>query len=116
MHYQKAVTEGKSRVVAITHRDTAANANWKTRNTRPPRVPGMPWISFIRALGGPLATSVSGGASIGCTAGWLTFILSDQKRKKKCYTATVPMDSPRSAALKRSLETKIAVALPIPTS
>lgn len=81
MPYQKAVTDGKSLVVAMTHSATAAKANWKNLNTRPPRVPGMPWMSFILALGAPLAASVSGGASIGCTAGWLTFIASENKKK-----------------------------------
>lgn len=104
MPYQKAVTEGKSLVVAMTHSDTAANANWKNRNTRPPRVPGMPWMSFIRALGAPLAASVSGGASIGCTAGWLTFIVSEEKKMLYRHCAHGFL---RSAQLNQFLTIKI---------
>lgn len=40
--YQKAETDGKSVVVAMTHREMRANANWKRRRKRPPAVPGMP--------------------------------------------------------------------------
>lgn len=75
--YQKAVTEGKSAVVAMTESATAANKNWDTRNSRPPTVPGMPWRSIIltRGSGTFLAPSVcKGGASTGCTAPWLKFI------------------------------------------
>lgn len=72
--YQKAVTEVKSLVETMMQRDASANANWQNRNARPPLVPGMPWRSFILTLWGLLAASVSGGASTGCTEGWLALI------------------------------------------
>lgn len=74
--YQKAVTETKSLAETITQRDANAKANWSNRRVRPPGVPGMPWRSFILALGKSLAPSVRGGASTGCTDGWLAFIAS----------------------------------------
>lgn len=74
--YRKAVTEGKSLVVPMTQSARTAKANWENRRARPPGVPGMPWMSFILPLGiAPFAASVTGGASTGCTDGWITFIV-----------------------------------------
>lgn len=79
--YRKAVTDGKSEVVAMTARETRAKANWTERKARLVGVPGMPWISFMRTLLGANTISssgvVSGGAEIstGCTDGWLLLIL-----------------------------------------
>jgi len=63
------VTEGKSDVVAMTERETTAKENWRKRKRKPPRVPGMPWVSFKVCLGIAIAWSVMGGASIGWTEG-----------------------------------------------
>lgn len=62
--YQKAVTEGKSLVVAMTTSAAAANTNWLMRKVSPPGVPGMPCKSFILTLGA-LAPSVVGASSTG---------------------------------------------------
>lgn len=50
--YQKAVTEGKSEVKAMTEREAAANKNWKKRRATPSKVPGIPSISSILTRGG----------------------------------------------------------------
>ena len=71
--YQKAVTEGKSLVVAMTTSAAAAKRNWKNRKASPPRVPGIPSMSFILTMGA-FAPSVVGGSSAGWTVAWLTFI------------------------------------------
>lgn len=61
------MTEGKSEVVAMTERETRAKENWAKRKRKPPRVPGMPCVSFRVCLGIAIAIacSVMGGASIG---------------------------------------------------
>jgi len=53
----------------MTERETAAKENWRKRKKKPPRVPGMPWVSFKVCLGIAIAWSVMGGASIGWTEG-----------------------------------------------
>lgn len=73
--HRKAVTEGKSEVVVMTHRETAAKANWQRRRARAPVVPAIPCTSFILTRGGA-ASVVGGGASTGCTAGPLILLAS----------------------------------------
>lgn len=72
--YLKAVTEGKSEVVAMTVRETTVKMNWQRRRASPVGVPGMPCTSFILTLRGGAASflpSIRGGGSTGCTAGRL---------------------------------------------
>lgn len=76
-NYQKAVTEVKSLAEIMTKSAAIANANCSSRRASPPGVPGMPCMSFILTLRKIWASpSVIGGASTGCTAGRLTFILA----------------------------------------
>lgn len=51
----------------MTERETRAKENWAKRKRKPPRVPGMPCVSFRVCLGIAIAIacSVMGGASIG---------------------------------------------------
>ena len=59
------MTEGKSEVEAMTERERRAKENWRKRRMKPPRVPGMPWVSLRDCLGLACSVTVSGGASIG---------------------------------------------------
>lgn len=54
----------------MTQREINEKANWKERSKSPPRVPGIPWKSFILTLG-TTASLVKVGNSTGCTAGLL---------------------------------------------
>ncbi|CAI9098020.1 OLC1v1034569C1 [Oldenlandia corymbosa var. corymbosa] len=69
----KAVTEGKSEVVAMTHRDMRAKTNWKRRRKSPHGVPSAPRQSFILVAAG--ASMVIEEESTGCTAGLLIMVL-----------------------------------------
>lgn len=69
-----AETEGKSREAAMTAKAATANPNWMQRRARPPRVPGMPSMSFILTMGATSPTSVVGASSTGWIDPWLVFI------------------------------------------
>lgn len=77
MKYQKAETEGKSLVEAMTEREAAAKKNWKKRSVRPSNVAGIPCISSILTRGACVASGAAaagGGASTGWTDALLTLI------------------------------------------
>lgn len=71
--YLNAETEGKSLEAAMTANAATANPNWKQRRARPPRVPGMPSMSFILTIGAS-PPSVVGVSSTGWTDALLAFI------------------------------------------
>ena len=78
MKYQKAETEGKSLVEAMTERETAAKKNWKKRSASPSNVAGITCISSILTRGAcvpaPAGAAAGGGASTGWTDALLTLI------------------------------------------